>query len=200
MNVLLADSNRDFLLCYQKLLAMDGYTVTTAFDGAQAMVLLKQHPFDIVLLEETLPRMELTQLLQTLAAEGIPVIVMANRNVTVKTLLQYRQPNAYLSFPFLPADLTGLIRAVLDKKRSDETLPCGDIGVDLAGFCFSGTETPLTNGEIDLLRELKASGKTMGKRKRVMIQALNEKMKKLGLKTRIIYEMEKGYRLVNQND
>ena len=197
MNVLLADSDRDLLQCYQKLLAMEGYAVTTAFDGAQAMVLLKQHPFDIVIMEETLPRMDLTQLLQTLAAEGIPVIVMANRSVTVRMLLKFQQPSAYLCFPFLPEDLTGLIRAVTEKMRSNETLACGEIEVDVAGFCFSGTETPLTNGEIDLLRNLICSGRAAGKRARVMIQALNEKMKNLGLKTRIIYEMEKGYRLVS---
>ena len=56
MNVLLADSNRDLLQSYQKLLTMDGHTVTTAFDGTQAVSLLSQQKYDIAILEERLPR------------------------------------------------------------------------------------------------------------------------------------------------
>ena len=33
-----------------------------------------------------------------------------------------------------------------------------------------------------------------------MIQALNEKLKAIGKPARIVYEMEKGYRLVNGYD
>ena len=197
MNILLADSNRDLLQCYQKLLTMDGHAVTTAFDGAQVISLMKREKFDLTIMEETLPRMELAQLLQTLAAEGVPVIVLSDGNVTVKTLLHTQQPSAYLSFPFLPEDLTGLMQAVMEKRQSNETLSFCGVDVDVSGFCFSGTGTKLTNGEIDLLKELTQPRQTAGKRTRVMIQALNEKLKGLGKPARIVYEMKKGYRLVN---
>ena len=197
MNVLLADANRDFLQCYQTLLAMDGHRVTTAFDGAQVISLMRRDTFDIAIMEESLPRIEMDQLLKTLGEKRIPVILLVNGKVTVNTLLRSRQPSAYLSFPFLPADLAGMMDAVMEKARSGETLRCQGVEVDVSGFRFSGSQVLLTNGEIDLLRALDTPRKTAGKRTRVMIQALNEKMKGLGLKTRIKYEMEKGYRLVN---
>ena len=97
-----------------------------------------------------------------------------------------------------------MIREVTEKARSTETLRRGGVAVDVGGFRIDGTAVRLTNGEINLLRELSAPRRTAGKRTRVMIQALNEKLKsagKNGEKTaRIIYEMEKGYRLVNGND
>ncbi len=200
MNILLADSNRDLLQCYQKLLTMDGHTVTTAFDGAQVVSLLGPEEFDMAILEENLPRIELDQLLQSLIKDHIPVIVLADGIVTVKTLLGSTLPNAYLSFPFLPADLEQVMREVAEKTRSSETMNCCGVDVDVSGFCFTGTATRLTNGEIDLLRELKKPRRAAGKRTRVMIQALNEKLKGIGKPTRIIYEMEKGYRLVNGYD
>ena len=49
MNILLADSNRDLLQSYQKLLTLDGHTVTTAFDGAQAAALLEPGKYDIAI-------------------------------------------------------------------------------------------------------------------------------------------------------
>ncbi len=197
MEILLAASNRDLLQCYQKLLTMDGHTVTGAFDGARTIFLLSQRKFDIAIMEQGLPRIELDQLLGTLTEAGTPVILLADENVTVKTLLRPQQPSAYLSLPFLPSDLTGLMRSVMEKARSGELLRCGEVEVDVSGFRFSGADTHLTNGEIDLLRELKTRRRTAGKRTRVMIQALNEKLKALGKHARIIYEMEKGYRLVN---
>ena len=200
MNILLADSNRDLLQCYQKLLTMDGHTVTTAFDGAQTVSLLGPEKYDIAILEDSLPRIDLDQLLQALNRQHIPVIVLATDAVGVKTLLGPTLPNAYLSFPFLPADLKQLIQAVTDKTRSPETVSCCGVEVDIAGFCFTGTATRLTNGEIDLMKALCQPLQAAGKRTRVMIQALNEKMKTLGKPARIIYEMEKGYRLVNGYD
>ena len=204
MNILLADSNRDLLQCYEKLLTMDGHTVTTAFDGTQVAALLAPEKYDIAILEQRLPRMALDRLLQDLDRDHIPVIVLTEGPVTVKTLLGNTLPNAYLIFPFLPEDLKRMIREVTEKARSTETLRRGGVAVDVGGFRIDGTAVRLTNGEINLLRELSAPRRTAGKRTRVMIQALNEKLKsagKNGEKTaRIIYEMEKGYRLVNGND
>ena len=197
MNILLADSNRDLLQCYQKLLTMDGHAVTTAFDGAQVVSLMGKGIFDIAILEESLPRIELDQLVQALNREKIPVIVLTGGSVTVKRLLNAALPNAYLSLPFLPADLKRLMEEVKEKTQSAETLSCQGVSVDVAGFCFSGTATRLTSGEIDLLRQLEAPLQAAGKRTRVMIQALNEKLKAIGNQARIVYEMEKGYRLVN---
>ena len=200
MNILLADSNRDLLQCYQKLLMMDGHSVTTVFDGAQALSLLAPEKYDIAILEEDLPRVDLAQLLRALDKDRIPAIVLASGTITVKTLLGSSLPSAYLSFPFLPSDLIQLMEEVTEKARSAETLNCCGAEVDVSGFCFSGTATRLTNGEIDLLKELKQPRRAAGKRTRIMIQALNEKLKAIGKPARIVYETEKGYRLVNGYD
>ena len=92
------------------------------------------------------------------------------------------------------------MREVTEKARSNEVFSRYDVEVDVSGFCFSGTDTYLTNGEIDLLRELENPGKKTGKRTRIIVQALNEKMQTAGKQARIIYEMGKGYRLVNGHD
>ena len=86
MDILLADSNRDLLQCYQKLLTMDGHAVTTAFDGAQVVSLMGTRIFDVAILEEDLPRIELDQLLQALNREKIQVIVLTGGSVTVTAL------------------------------------------------------------------------------------------------------------------
>ncbi len=204
MNILLAVSNRDLLQSYQKLLTLDGHTVTAAFDGTQAVSLTGPGKYDIAILEQRLPRIEPERLLQAFIRDRIPVIVLADRPVTVKTLLGSPLPNAYLSFPFLPEDLRRMIREVTEKTRSAETLMRGGVTVDVSGFRIAETGAPLTNGEINLLRELSAPRRAAGKRTRIVIRALNEKLKNAGKNAektaRITYELEKGYRLVNGNE
>ena len=200
MRILLANSDRDLLQCYQKLLTMENHSVLTAFDGAQAVSMLRTHPFDLAVLQETLPRLEYEQILPTLKQNGIPVIVLTERRATVKALLKKELPNAYLPFPFLPEDLTELIRAVAKKAHSDERFSRCGVEVNVNRFCLSGAETGLTNGEIDLLRDLENPVKSSGRKTRIMVQALNEKLHQTGKHARIIYEIEKGYRLVSEDE
>lgn len=200
MNILLADSDRDLLQSYQKLLTMDGHLVTTAFDGAQVVSLLRARKYDIVVLQDILPRIEHEQILLLLRKEKIPVIALTDHRENVKDLLKPQLPNSYLPFPFLPVDLTEKIQAVMEKIRSAEKFSRCGVEIDVAGFCISGTDIFLTNGEIDLLRILENPGKSSGKRTRVIVQALNQKLQKTGKQVRIIYEIGKGYRLVNEHD
>ena len=200
MRILLADSDRDLLQSYRKLLSMDGHEVVTAFDGPQVVSGLGKGPYDLAILEESLPRMEHEEMLRLFKEAGAPVIVLTDGRVTVRHLLRPALPNAYLPFPFLPEDLTRLMERVVEKKRSGGTIPCGGAEVDVSGFCFAGTSVRLTDGEIDLLDDLKQQKRVTGKRARTLIQAVNEKLRGMGKDTRIVYELEKGYRMVNGHE
>lgn len=200
MKILLADSDRDLLRSYGKLLAMDGHEVTTAFDGAQVAALLAGGPYGMAILEQDLPRVAHDQLMRMLRREGLPVIVLLERRVGVKQLMSASLPEAYLPLPFLPAELTALIGNVEDKLKSGRVFACGDAIVDVSNFRFEGTDTRLTAAEIDLLSALAGQEPIRGRRARTLVQAINEKLKRLGRAARIEYELQKGYRLVNRHE
>ena len=120
MKILLAASDRDLLQGYEKLLTMDGHQVTTAFDGAQVVELMAGGPYDIAVLEEQLPRIGGEQLLELLRREALPAILLLDERVSVKHLLRASPPEAYLSFPFLPADLTELLDSTARKLAAKE--------------------------------------------------------------------------------
>ena len=200
MKILLADSDRDLLHSYEKLLSMEGHEVTTAFDGAQAATLLAAGPYDLAILERALPRVGHGQLIGLLRREGVPAIVLLEGRAGVGQLLSDSLPEAYLALPFLPGDLTALIDSVTAKRASGRVFACGDAAVDAARFRFEGTDTRLTAGEIDLLSALAGQETVQGKRARTLIHAVNEKLKRLGRATRIEYELRKGYKLVNQHE
>ena len=200
MNVLLAHSERDFLQSYQKLLIMEGCGVTTAFDGAQAAAMLERSDFQMAVVEEDLPRIDHANLLKHLEDHGIPVIMLLNRQATIQDFMEKELPNAYLTFPFLPEDLFELIREVSRKTNSEDSFRWDEAEVDVPGFCFAGTDIRLTNGEINLMKNWTDGKQNVGKRTRTMIQALNEKLSRIGRKARIEYETGKGYRLVSNHE
>ena len=199
MKILLAASDRDLLQGYEKLLTMDGHQVTTAFDGAQVVELMAGGPYDIAVLEEKLPRIGGEQLLELLRREALPAILLLDERVSVKHLLRASPPEAYLSFPFLPADLTELLDSTVRKLAAKEIERFGGVAVDAARFRFAGTAVRLTTQEIDLMEALARREKPQGRQARTIIQALNEKLARLG-SVRIEYELQKGYKLVNDHE
>ena len=64
-------------------LSMDGYTVTTAQGGRQALEFLRAQPFDLVLLDLLMPEIDGFQVLERMKADNalqyIPVIVIMMR-------------------------------------------------------------------------------------------------------------------------
>jgi DNA-binding NtrC family response regulator len=71
--ILLVDDeelNREYL---SELLEEEGYPVKTAADGREALDLLRAEPFDLLVTDKNMPRMDGMTLLAKVAEEGIPV-------------------------------------------------------------------------------------------------------------------------------
>ena len=141
MKILLADSDRDLLNSYERLLRLNGHEVGEAFDGTRVFSLLKEEKWDILLMEDRLPRVGRKELAAQARENGVPIIVLIREGISVQQLLAEDLPEAYLSLPFLPEDLNGLIENVLEKKNSGGGFPCGELVVDRAGFCLKKGDT-----------------------------------------------------------
>lgn len=111
--------NRDLLL---RRLSREGHTVTLAGDGRQALALLQQHTFDLVLLDILMPEMNGFQVLEQLKAhpswQHIPVILIS-AFTELDSIVRGIEMGAedYLTKPFSPVLLRARIGACLEKKR-----------------------------------------------------------------------------------
>ena len=198
MNILLADPDRDFLESYRRVLELAGHTVSTAFDGTMVSQLLAEGHFDMAILDEQLPRVPHDRLVGWLKSERVPVIALCDSRVTCATLMRAPLCAAYLSFPFLPEELLALIDNVDSKAHSTETLPFARFDIDIARFSLGGGRIALTAAEIDLVAALEGRGDMPRRRLPALVDALNRKLAALGSAALVKYELEKGYRLVNE--
>jgi len=76
VHVLVADDNDGIRDTTAAILRAVGYTVTEAQDGEAALAELNQKPFDVVVLDERMPKLNGTEVVRTLSPEPPPPIIM----------------------------------------------------------------------------------------------------------------------------
>lgn len=110
--VLVVDDDRGLTLALSTLLKDVGHDVETAGDGPDALALLRERGFDIVLLDVGLPTMSgLDVLAQAQALPRPPRVIMMTADDTPETVLESvrRQAFRYLRKPFAPNAIVEIV-------------------------------------------------------------------------------------------
>ena len=117
------EMNRDML---GRRLQRQGYRVTMAVDGRQALEFIKQEPFDLVLLDTMLPVMNGYEVLEHLKADQslshIPVIITTALDESDdKAKCMELGAEDYLTKPFNPVILKSRISDCLERHHRAES-------------------------------------------------------------------------------
>ena len=121
-SLLVVDDNRDIRRMLTMQLQLMGHTVVEAADGLEALDLIYTYPFDLVLLDLTMPRMSGFSVLEQIKADPalrhLPVIIISAAG-ELKNAVRSIELGAedFLSKPFEAAILKARISASLDRKR-----------------------------------------------------------------------------------
>jgi len=121
--ILVVDDNDDNRYTLTLYLDLEGYRdVTIANDGEEAVALLETEPFDLVLLDVMMPRLDGYGVLAWLKTKGrlhqLPVIMISALN-EIASVVRCIELGAvdYLTKPFNPVLLRARLGASLEKKR-----------------------------------------------------------------------------------
>lgn len=118
--VLVVDDTKNIRILLSKCLELEGYEVSMASDGLQAMEMFKTEKFDLAFLDIKMPQFSGTEVLKRVREAGIntPIIIIT-AYATIKNAVECTQMGAvaYLQKPFT-ADK---VRAVLGEMLH---LPC----------------------------------------------------------------------------
>ena len=122
-NVLVVDDSRTMRLVLIRALNGLGFTnITEANDGRQAMDLITQKSFDLMLLDMEMPEMNGMEVLQAVQAnpllKGLPIIVISGAE-QIENAVKCIEAGAedYLPKPFNPTLLRARVTSSLEKKR-----------------------------------------------------------------------------------
>jgi adenylate cyclase len=120
--ILIADDNRVNRLLLARGLEQEGHTVVFAEHGGEALDLLRQQPFDLLLLDVLMPELDGYEVLAKLKEDPhlreIPVVVTSALD-ELDSVVRCLEMGAedYLTKPVNPVLLSARINASLEKKR-----------------------------------------------------------------------------------
>ena len=115
-----AEDNRDI---YRFFLAHDGFDVEVAADGEAGVALARCRPFDVIVMDLTMPKMDGWEATRRLKADAltqaIPIIILTGYPATAaKRDEQASAWDAYLTKPCLPENLEAEIRRLLSVRSA----------------------------------------------------------------------------------
>jgi two-component system response regulator MtrA len=139
-----------------------GFAVETAEDGVAGLERFRAEPFDLVLLDVMLPRLDGYEVCRQIRRTStIPIVMLTARADTMDVVVGLEAgADDYVRKPFDLPELTARIRAALRRAGSgageETSLPFGPLAIDIAGRTVArdGADVPLTRTEFDLLLEL----------------------------------------------
>ena len=162
-HVLICDDQKDIVNALKIYLAPEGYTLHEAFDGAEAVALLRKEEIHLVLLDVMMPKMDgIAALTAIREFSNIPIILLTAKADDMDKLMGFDNgADDYLTKPFNILELKARIRALLRRtSRQQESniseLTIGSIRLDLNGrnAYRSGTPVDLTAKEFDVIEFL----------------------------------------------
>lgn len=161
MRVLLVEDDPGLGSGLQVALKPEGYAVDWLTDGVQALQALETAPFDLVILDLGLPRLDGLSVLRQLRAQGnsTPVLILTARDA-VQDRIDGLDSGAddYLIKPFDTTELKARIRALLRRSsgRAQPTLNLRGVEIDPSTqqVHYQGKPVALTRREYALLHEM----------------------------------------------
>jgi two-component system response regulator MtrA len=139
-----------------------GFAVTTAADGVEGLERFRADPYDLVLLDVMLPRLDGYEVCRQIRKTStVPVVMLTARGDTMDVVVGLEAgADDYVRKPFDLPELIARIRAALRRAGTTADGPAelrlGSLVVDIAGRTVTrdGDDIPLTRTEFDLLLEL----------------------------------------------
>jgi two-component system alkaline phosphatase synthesis response regulator PhoP len=130
-SILLAEDEENLHEALKLNLELEGFDVSSAWDGVEALSILQGEYFDLMILDVMLPEMDGISVLETLRLQNteLPVLILSARNAGADRVLGLKKgADDYLTKPFNLEELLLRVQKLIDKnKKIQEKETIGDL-------------------------------------------------------------------------
>ena len=222
MKLLVAEDDRDLASAIRRLLEIAKYDVDVAYDGVQALSKIRDYPYDLVILDVMMPRMDGYQVARTVRANrsSVPILMLTARGeIDDKVMGLDSGADDYLTKPFQVKELLARVRALLRRKGEvTDSYSIGNVILDHETFELKTAQKAvhLTNKEYRLMETLIRNKNALLSTERLMesvwdydseaeinvvwayISSLRKRLEEIGADVMIKAARGVGYQLVNK--
>jgi len=151
-SILLVEDEENLHEALKLNLELDGYEVTSAFDGAAALRAVQNEYFDLIILDVMLPEVDGINVTETirLSNNEVPILILSAKNSSADRVLGLKKgADDYLTKPFNLEELLLRVNKLINKnKKLRDKSSVGDtyrLGEHLIDF--KAQEATLAHGE-----------------------------------------------------
>ncbi len=161
--VLVVDDEKLIVKGIRFSLEQDGMEVDCAYDGEEALQMIKEKEYDIILLDVMLPKLTGFEVCQQVREfSGVPIIMLTAKGEDMDKILGLEYgADDYITKPFNILEVKARLKAIMRRttpKAKEETgiIESGDMRLDCEGrrVYVAGKEINLTAKEFELLELL----------------------------------------------
>ena len=155
--ILVVDDEPTILELIEYNLESNDYQVTTATDGQMALDKANSNKFDLMLLDQMLPKLSGIEVLKKMREAGnlMPVIFLTaldSEDSKIEGLIS--GADDYVTKPFSIKELLARIEVVLRRTSNEERVKNFQLNTDVKGLVIDGKDISLTKKEYELLEFL----------------------------------------------
>ena len=172
--ILLVDDEQSIQTLLSYPLRKDGYHVTSAQDGSEALQRFTEARFDLVILDLMLPKLDGVEVCRRLRSRSqVPIIMLtAKGSETDKVAGLEVGADDYITKPFSMREFRSRVKAALRRSRMvgelprEEAIESGELKIDFGRrvVTLSGEEVKVTYVEFEILGALARSpGRVLGR-------------------------------------
>jgi two-component system, OmpR family, response regulator VicR len=161
--ILLVEDDTAISDMVKSLLLKEGYKVSTAYDGEEALHVFSKESFDMILLDLMLPKLDGMEFLKIIREKSmLPILIMSAKDGDLdKALGLGFGADDYIAKPFSMVELIARVKAAIrrathysltEQKKKD--ICVGELTLDLDNFSLykRGRELKLTAKEFQILK------------------------------------------------
>ena len=140
MNILVCDDDQAIVDAIEIYLSQEGYTVLKAFDGLEAIRMVKEKEIQLVILDIMMPRMDgIRATMKIREISAVPIIFLSAKSEDVDKILGLNVgADDYITKPFNPLELNARVKSVLRRytqlgaiaEKKDTVFQIGGLRVD----------------------------------------------------------------------
>jgi len=163
-HILLVEDDESIREMVANFLLLEGFQVTTANNGEEALQYCLNQTFDLVILDIMIPKLNGLEVLKVIREQAaLPIIIMSAKDSDVdKALGLGLGADDYIAKPFSMLEFSARVKAVIRRAtkyagqidHKQDVIDIGDLKIDIVNFSINknGQEVKLTSKEFSILK------------------------------------------------
>lgn len=163
MNILVCDDDKEIVEAIEIYLVQEGYDVLKAYDGEEAVTMMKENKIDLLIIDIMMPKLDgIRATLKIREDSSIPIIILSAKTEDSDKILGLNVgADDYVTKPFNPLELVARVKSQIRRfttlssvaSTSDTIYEAGGLIMndDLKKVVVDGEEVKLTPIEYNIL-------------------------------------------------